>query len=153
MHRWIIALALSTACSAPSADDDAGAPLGAFASNDCAPDDGRALRLQIGAGIDGCGTAPTGRTIELYVFSGVDSVFPIAPGDTITSQSGTTFGNGNARDCTGATCRMSQDWTLTFDVFEDDVSAAGSYMIDFDGDIVSGRFEATFCDTTPPLCG
>jgi hypothetical protein len=117
--RLVAFTALLTACSGSHGGADAGPAASAFASDECAPDDGRALRIVISDAIDACAADPSQPSIDFYLFSGTDSVFPIVAPATITSESGTTFGNGSATECPGGTppCRTSQDWSITFDVF------------------------------------
>jgi hypothetical protein len=91
------------------------------------------------------------------LFEGTDLFFPLVDGTSITSSaSGGGFGNGTATACPGGTppCQSSQTWTLTFDTFQDMNSASGSYSITWeDGSNASGRFDASWCEPFPPLCG
>lgn len=139
---------------------DAGAPsyAGAYISPECAPDDGAALRLTVWEGaVPECSADPARRSLSFYFFEGTDTFFPIVAPETITSRTTSGgFGNGSATACPGGTppCRVSQDWSLTFESFEDGVGASGSYSITFaDGTMESGRFDASWCSFAPPTCG
>jgi hypothetical protein len=138
-------------------DSGGGGFTGAYIEDSCAPDDGPALELTLYASLtDTCMADNTAQNLTINVFSGTDSVFPITPGTTVTSSAvDGGFGNGSANLCPGggAPCLNSQNFTITFEEFVQDVSAAGTYSITFEGDRVeTGSFDATWCDGDV-LCG
>lgn len=131
---------------------------GAYLSPECAPDDGPALRLTLfDVAVPECSADTSARSLSFYLFSGTDDIFPITAPVTITSSSaGGGLGNGSATECPGGSppCRSSQDWSLTFETFTQDVGATGTYAITFaDGSSASGRFDASWCSFAPPTCG
>lgn len=131
---------------------------GAYISPDCAPDDGGALRLQLwDAPVPECSADTARRSLSFYIFQGSSLFFPIEAGETITSSAASGgFGNGSATECPGGTppCRVSMDWSITFDTFQEDVGASGSYSITFaGGETATGRFDASWCSPGPIVCG
>lgn len=141
-------------------EDSGGASVytGAYVSPECAPDDGAALRITLWeAAVPECSADPARRSLSFYLFEGSSTFFPIEPPETITSSSaGGGFGNGSATECPGGTppCRVSQDWSLTFESFLPDAGASGTYSVTFaDGETIRGRFDASWCSPAPILCG
>ncbi len=136
----------------------AGGYAGAYIGPECAPDDGLAYYLTLWDGaVPECSADPARRSLSFYLFEGTDSFLPITAPVTINSnRTGGGFGNGSATECPGGSppCRTAESWTLTFETFEDDAGASGTYSLTFaDGSTTSGRFDASWCSFAPPMCG
>ncbi len=144
----------SGADAAPAADAGDSVPFHLI-RHDCGPTDGPALRVGLYGSVDpACGGDPSQRSLELFVFAtGTDS-FPPTSGTAITST--VAMPRGTVTECPGGTppCRTSQDFTLTFDSYTDDVDASGTYSVTFaGGGTLSGSFDAMWCEREPVLCG
>lgn len=121
----------------------------------CGPADGFALELGIfqRAG-DSCTGDPSARSLTFFIHDLGGASLPPTAGSTVTST--TARANGNASECPGGSppCRTSDTWSVTFDTYEADVSATGSYTITWgDGSSSTGNFDATWCETGPIICG
>ncbi|RLB52490.1 MAG: hypothetical protein DRJ42_14685 [Deltaproteobacteria bacterium] len=128
---------------------------GAFIEDTCGPADGSAVSITLYDSLTAaCAADSTARTLVITVWGG--TTFPIPPGTTVTSTAvDGGLGNGSATLCLGGTapCLTSADFTVTFDEYVQDDSAAGSYSITFAGDRVeSGTFDAPWCGGDA-LCG
>jgi len=151
MTRLLIGSLLLASCSTalPDAADgggDAGSFAGAFLSPDCAPDDGAALSLRLyEVAVPECSADTDHRVLSFYLFEGATSFLPIEAGETLTSSSA----SGSATACPGgeAPCRSGESWSLTFETYAEGTGASGTYTVTFDdGETVSGRFDAAWCD-------
>ncbi len=147
----------ATVDAATFADAGTAEYAGSYVTPDCAPDDGPAIRLLMWeVPVPECSADPSHGSLELYIFGGTDSVFPITAPVTITSSgAGGGLGNGSATECPGGTppCRTSSDWSVTVETYEENAGASGTYTVTFAGETVSGRFDASWCSFAPPTCG
>lgn len=140
------------------ADGGSSSYAGAYLTPECAPDDGAALSLLLfDAAVPECSADSERRSLTFYIFQGSSLFFPIEAPETITSSAASGgFGNGSATECPGGTppCRVSMEWSITFETFQEDVGASGSYSITFaDGETVTGRFDASWCSPGSIVCG
>lgn len=123
--------------------------------HDCGPTDGPALHVGLYASVDpACGGDTTQRSLEIFVYPSGTASFPPAAGTTIVSTAAAP--SGTITECPGGSppCRVSSDFSVTFDTFADDVSATGRYAVTFgDGETTTGTFDATWCEREPILCG
>ncbi len=137
--------------------NDAGPVLGdSLIANDCGPADGLALRLTISAFLElaSCSADPTRASTAFYIHDLGGATLPPTAGTTITST--TASSSGTASSCPGGSppCRVTEDWTLTFDTYATDGGATGQYMIRWvGGEVSTGTFDATRCSTGPLMCG
>jgi len=124
--------------------------------NDCGPADGLALRLTISAFLElsSCSADPTRASTAFYIHDLGGATLPPTAGSTITST--TASSNGTASSCPGGSppCRVTEDWTITFDSYAADGGATGQYTIRWvGGEVSTGTFDATRCSTGPLMCG
>ena len=144
-----LALALA-ACGSSHSGDDGGAGIyaGAHVRYACGPADGPAYELVLYEA--GAPCAPDSNTRSLRWLFYDD---PITAGTVVTSTS--TSSAGWVGFCPGgdAPCVTSETWRISFDSFEPDVGASGSYSVTWpDGSVETGTFDATWCGE-PPVCG
>lgn len=120
-------------------------------TNDCAPNDGPALRIHLTDDtIDAeCRGQGFGRSIELLIYTR-----SITAPQTITF-SETNFAGGGT-ECLGgaAPCLFTQEGEVHFETYVPDVGASGTWTLDFNGNVQTGTFEVDWCDPATPLfCG
>lgn len=153
MDRFsFVTLVMLTACSSAHVGsddaaiaDDAGVFTGAYLTPDCAPNDGAALTLTLyEAPVPECSADPDRRSLTFYFYPESAELFPIEAGDTIDS----TNAGGSVSQCPGGTppCRAADSWSITFTTYEEEGAASGTYTATFDGETISGSFDATWCN-------
>lgn len=140
---------------APSADD-AAVRGNAFIARSCGPADGPALQLTISDFLDPsmCTADPARASTMFYVHDLGGATLPPTAGATITSTMAAS--NGNATQCPGGSppCRLSEDFSITFATYSDTGGATGQYTITWmGGEVSTGTFVATRCETGPMICG
>jgi hypothetical protein len=136
------------------AGDDAAA--GEFAVQiirpSCAPNDGPAVRILLGAE-DGeaCAVSDDTPYVDLQAWASpaeivAPATFSFAPGES----------NGAGALCPGGdiACRTFDTGSITFQTFRDGVDASGTFVMYGEGADVQGDFETTWCVPDPPEpCG
>lgn len=118
----------------------------------CAPNDGPAVRILLGAESDDeCAVSEEANRLDLQIWASpaeieAPAIFSFAPGES----------NGAAQLCSGGneSCRSFETGSITLTVFRDGVDAAGTFALSGEGTDISGGFEATWCTPDPPEpCG
>jgi hypothetical protein len=121
-------------------------------ADDCAPNDGPALRLLLTGDSIGaqCHADGLGESVELRIYTR-----NITAPETIVFDTSNFVGNGS--HCLGgaAPCLLSETGEIHFETFETDASATGTFLLRFQDDTtLQGRFDATWCTPDQPLfCG
>jgi len=128
----------------------------AFIARSCGPADGPALQLTISDFLDPsmCTADPLRASTMFYIHDLGGASLPPTAGATITSTAAAS--NGNATQCPGGSppCRLSEEWSITFATYSDTGGATGQYTITWiGGEVSTGSFVATRCETGPILCG
>lgn len=120
-------------------------------ADDCAPNDGPALRLLMtGDSIgDECHADGLGESVEIRIYTrSID-----AP-ETIVFDENNFAGNGTHCPGGAAPCLLSESGELHFETYDAGVGATGTFLLQFQDSTLQGRFDATFCDPATPLfCG
>jgi hypothetical protein len=121
--------------------------------NTCAPDDGAAVELRLGASVDGPGLVCDvfGDTVlDVYAW-GID--LPVDAGTVIpVDLEGFVGSISRCGNFPGATCELAVEGRI---VFEDNVGEGllGSYSLLFSDGWIEGSFFAAFCDSGDIMCG
>jgi hypothetical protein len=123
-----------------------------FIRRACAPNDGPAVRMLLGHGVDGalCTLDPVSSSVNIELWTQDIE----APGTYLFSARDPL---GAGQVCIGGDgpCVIYQEGEIVFDTFELDVGASGTWRLFGDrGFEESGTFDATWCDPDPPEpCG
>ena len=144
-------LACDSGDSAPGDGDGDGDGDGRFAaqviSPACAPNGGPALRLTLAAAIDpqSCAATDLEESLVITVYSR-----EIAPPETFDVAE---LSEGDAFHCPGgdAPCLTARSGSVTFETYDPDVAAAGSYVVDLGSEVIDESFDAEACEPDPPV--
>jgi hypothetical protein len=138
-----------------TSDATAGGYQYALVRESCGPADGPAIELTIyGAPGPVCIVGPDQPSLSFYIHDLGGATIPPAAGDTITS-TGSEHGTVTACPAGDGPCRTTgdtDDWSVTFDTYDETGDASGSYTIDWGSESETGSFDATRCARSFP-CG
>jgi len=111
-------------------------------ADDCAPNDGPAIRLVLAPDQVDCTTAGDGESVEIVLYRG-DVVPPL----TVTFSPVESYGTGFY--CPGpGPCYDAQSGEVTFANFDRNGETVGSFRLNLQSSSVEGNFAAAWC--TPP---
>jgi hypothetical protein len=117
----------------------------------CAPNDGPALRIALGDphAEDSCAIDQLAPHVLLNVWTqDIDAPVTISFAETEASGSGSFCPGGTAP------CRSFSSGDITFDSYAAGEGARGSWRLLGEEEMLTGDFDATWCETTPPPpCG
>ena len=129
-----------TAIAASAKEDGRNFSYGVMQSS-CAPWDGPAVALRLTTEPAECKKL-SGPFLSIAIWRGL----PIHAGQTFNFGAGSNAGTV-ARCAKDGDCKLSQSATITFDKYQDRVSAAGHYELQFkDGEVLKGSFEVKWCE-------
>jgi hypothetical protein len=127
-----------------SSSSSGSVPTLAVIGNDCAPDDGRAIRLMV-TGSQSC-PASEAPGVEAYIW-GTD-LAGLHAGDTLTVGVSIDANTTAWRVVTPGDQIQANGGTITFTSFVAEAAATGTFALDFtDGTSQRGAFTATWCPT------
>lgn len=135
-----------TAIVASAGTDGSGFSQGIMRAS-CAPWDGPALEMRLTKGPAECKKV-SGPFLSISIWRDL----PIHAGQVVNLDAGSGTGSVARCDKEGD-CKLTQSATITFDKYQEGVSAAGHYELQFKGgEILKGSFAVKWC-AERVLCG
>lgn len=164
----ILATLVLAGCDSPGDDGNEDASLPADANSDasvdaspaqyavniiadeCAPDDGPAVRLLLADTIDeNCRITDNSVALEISIWRQ-----PLSAPATITFSATEQEGFGRFCPTGGNDCETAESGSVQLDMYNHGVGAAGSWQLTVSGSSLYGDFDATWCTPVQPiLCG